>query len=103
MQSSGMKQQVCYRLRYIRVGNPFLHKYDIPVMLGQNEQSQIQSDREVFGIFLGGEKSKTEVVLRQGFVSCRQTRSKIPVFRGKERASHNTLVSAQKGVNSATQ
>lgn len=54
MQSSGMKQQVCYRLRYIRVGNPFLHKYDIPVMLGQNEQSQIQSDREVFGIFLGG-------------------------------------------------
>lgn len=54
MQSSGMKQQECYRLRYIHVGNPFLHKYDIPVMLGQNEQSQIQSDREVFGIFLGG-------------------------------------------------
>lgn len=56
MQSSGMKQQVCYWLRYIRVGNPFLHKYDIPVMLGQNEQSQLQSDREVFGISLGGKK-----------------------------------------------
>lgn len=72
-------------------------------MLGQNEQSQIKSDREVFGIFQGGE-SKTEVVLRLGVCFMLANKEQNPtVLKGRERESHNTLFSAQKGVNSATQ
>lgn len=87
-----MKQQVCYQLRCICVGNPFLHKIHILVIVTQNEHSQSESvEEEAFGIFSEKEKNlKTEIVLKRWF----------PVMWTRDKEKENTTVFNRKGMDS---
>lgn len=91
-----MKQQACYQLRYICMGKPFLHNIHIPVIVGQNEQSQSEPcEEEVFCIPLKKKKIKSK---NRGcdktmvwFLWDRQGGKYHTILREGERASHNTL------------
>lgn len=51
-ESSDMKQQVSYQLRYICMGKPFLHKIHIPLIVGENKQNQSElCEEELSDIF----------------------------------------------------